>query len=450
MSNSNELNRRAFLRSVGMTALAGATGAGSSLALGAEDSARTMKSGFDFSQYSRIGTDSSKWDRQIKRFGAGTMKVGMGTADMDFRAAPCIGEAIAKRAEHKNWGYFTMPDSYPEAIAAWNGERHGIDVDPKSIVISTGVHPALIAALNTFNTPDTKVLLMTPTYSGFYSDLRWSRTRKNESQLILRDDGRYEIDWDDLEARMTPDTHSILLCNPQNPTGNMWSADDLLRLGRLCLENQVVVLSDEIHCDFVMQGHKYTPFASLPDKAVVDNSVTFKAISKTFSLAAMKNAYFFSTNPVYLERIKANHRPNINTLGVVANEAAYRHGGPWFDELLPHLEANHELVVSYTKERMPMVNYTKPEGTYLAWLEVSKVLDAIGANEMAAASQATDTPMTAEEVLEIWLVDNAGVHLNPGTRYGAGGEGHIRMNLGAPRKTIMQALDGMSAALNNV
>ena len=152
------------------------------------------------------------------------------------------------------------------------------------------MHPGLIATLNTICDPGTKVLLMTPTYNGFYSDLRWSRTLPNESKMI-NNNGVWEVDWDDFESRMTPDTAAILLCNPQNPTGNCWSQDDLMRIGQLCLENQVTVLADEIHCDFVMKGQKYTPFASLPDKDIVNNSLTYKAISKTFSLAAHKNAY---------------------------------------------------------------------------------------------------------------------------------------------------------------
>ncbi len=276
-----------------------------------------------------------------------------------------------------------------------------------------------------------------------------ARTLANESPMIVKN-GRYEIDWDDLEARITPDTQAFLLCNPQNPTGNLWSQDDLLRLGRLCLENNIVVLADEIHCDFVMKGQKYVPFATLPDKDVVNNSITFKAISKTFSLAAMKNAYFFSTNQVYLERVKANHQAFLNSLGLVANEAAYRHGGDWVDQLMPYIDANHDFVESYIKEHMPLVDYTKAQGTYLAWLDVSKVIDAIGARKMAAASEKTDTPMTTEEIVEKWFVDNSGVQLNAGTKYGTGGEGHMRMNLGSSRSVIKQALDSMTNAMDKV
>jgi cystathionine beta-lyase len=370
----------------------------------------------------------------------------MGIADMDFRAAPCITEALAERCKHENWGYLSDTNSYVEAIAAWNSERHGIEVDPGSISVADGVHPGLIATLTAVSPPGTKVLMNTPTYNGFYGDLRWTRTLVNDSEMYLDSDGVYHIDWDDFEARMTPDCHAMLLCNPQNPTGNMWSEEDLLRIGELCLKHGVTVLADEIHCDFVMKGQKYTPFASLPDKAIVNNSLTFKAVSKTFSLAAMKSAYFFSTNPVLLERVRWHHRPNTNTLGVVANEAAYRNGAEWFDQLLPYIDENHSFVEAYIKERIPLIKYKKAQGTYLAWLDVTDLAAAIDAEKNAAKEQ-LDTP---EYYVEKWVVENARVHLQPGSWHGTGGANHMRMNLGAPRPLLEKALDNIAEAAKNV
>ena len=219
-----------------------------------------------------------------------------------------------------------------------------------------------------------------------------------------------------------------------------------MRMGELCLKNGVTVLADEIHCDFVMKGQKYVPFASLPDKDVVNNSLTFKAISKTFSLAGMKNAYFFSTNPILLERVKYNHRPDINTLGVVANEAAYRHGAEWFDQVLAYIDQNHEFVESYIAERLPMLKYKKAEGTYLAWLDVSEPINALNATAMAEKEDLR----SAEHYFEKWLVENSGVQLNPGSTYGTGGAGHMRMNLGAPRPLIEEALEKIGNALQRV
>ncbi len=456
MSNTRGLNRRTFLRSAGMTALAGAVGTGASAAEEAATarSAEAADGMFDFdTPYDRVGTDCIKWDSQIEKFGGENIEVGMGIADMDFRAAPCITKALEDRCRHENWGYMKKPTAYIDAIVAWNKKRYGVDIDPDAVTLAAGVHPALIAALNTFSPPGSKVLLTTPTYNGFYSDLFWSKTVAADSPMKLVN-GRYAIDFEDLESRIDHDTHTLILCNPQNPTGNCWSAEDLTRLGELCLERRVIVLSDEIHCDFVMKGQTFTPFSSLPNKDIVNNSLTFKASSKTFSLAAMKSAWFYSTNPDLLERVRANHRADINTLGVVANQAALTDGEAWLDQLLPYIDANHTLVESYMKEKMPLVSYTKAQGTYLAWLDVSALVDKIGAKETAMretnAQDSSLSPVTAEHVVEKWFVEHAKVQLNAGHSYGTGGEGHMRMNLGTSRKSIQKALDNMAAALQRV
>ena len=407
---------------------------------------------YDFdTPYRRIGTNCTKWDKQIDRFGEG-VQVGMGIADLDFRAAPCIAEAMQERMQHENWGYLNHDlgfASLKEAICEWNSERHGVEVDPDTIIIGTGVHPGLIAGIHTFSPPGSRVLLMTPTYNGFYTDLTFTNTIANESEMIF-EDGQYRIDWDDLEARMTPDTHTMLLCNPQNPTGNVWSEDDLLRIGELCLKHDVVVLADEIHADFVRPGYRYTPFASLPDKAIVDNSITLKAITKTFNLPASKNAYFFSTNPVYLERTKKNHRADINTLGVVANEAAYRHGADWLDQLLVYLDGNHSFVESYLKTKLPQVTYTRAEGTFLAWLHFDEVMDAVGVTEKAAASQRTDKPLSETQVFEAWLARTCRVQLNDGEGYGKGSRRCMRMNIGTSRQLIELALNNIREGISRV
>lgn len=447
-----ELNRRRFLKGTGATALAGVIGSGSSTAVMAAESdpasttAPYLVNGrYDFdTPYQRIGTACTKWDKQIDRFGDG-IQVGMGIADLDFRAAPCIGEAMLERMQHQNWGYLDSDlgfVSLKEAICDWNRERHGLTVDPNTIVIETGVHPGLITAIKTFSQPGGRVLLMTPTYNGFYSDLRFTNTIANESEMIF-EQGQYRVDWDDLEARMTPDTHTLLLCNPQNPTGNVWSEEDLLRIGELCLKHKVVVLADEIHADFVRPGHRYTPFASLSDKAIVDNSLTFKAITKTFNLPASKNAYWFSTNPVYLARAKKNQRADINTLGVVANEAAYRHGADWLDQLLVYIDSNHAFVENYLKTQLPQVNYTKAGGTFLSWLHFDSVMDAVGVVEQAEASQRTATPLSETQIFESWLAQNCGVQLNHGEDYGKGGRRCMRMNIGTSRQLLKLALDNI-------
>jgi len=459
MAQKPVLNRRRFLKRTGLTGLAGVVGAGATLtaAPGAADASGKpvpylIDGRYDFDTiYSRIGTDCTKWDRQIDLFGDG-VKVGMGIADLDFRTAPCINAAMRKRLEHENWGYLNSTlghESLKEAISEWNSERHGVAVDPGTIVIASGVHPGLIAAINTFSPPGSQVLLMTPTYNGFYTDLIRTRTVANESELVFQD-GHYSIDWDDLEARMTPDTHSMLLCNPQNPTGNVWSERDLLKIGELCLKHDIVVLADEIHADFVRPGHVYTPFASLPDAGIVNNSLTFKAVTKTFNLPASKNAYWFSTNPIYLERVKKNHRADINTLGVIANHAAYRDGADWVDQLLVYVDDNHRFVENYLSRHLPEVGYTKAEGTFLSWLHFGEIMDAVGVVEKSAASQNTDEPMTETQVFESWLVGQCGVQLNDGEGYGKGARRCMRMNIGTSRQLIQLALENMTEVIRRV
>jgi cystathionine beta-lyase len=448
MSKIVEMNRRGFLKSVGMAALAGGAGGGSLLASPSAVAAEMQRRGtIDFDEiYDRVGSNCYKWDAQIAKFGDEYFDIGMGIADMDFRVAPAITDALKQRVAHENWGYMHNQDGLKEAAAAWSAERHGVEVDPSSLQIAAGVHPGLIAALHAISPPGSKVLLMTPTYNGFYGDLTWTRTLANESPLYKDRNGVYHVDWDDLEARMTPDTHAMLLCNPQNPTGNCWSKEDLLRIGELCLKHEIVVLADEIHCDFVMKGQTYTPFASLGEQDIVDNSLTFKAISKTFSLAGMKNAYWYSTNPVLTERVKKWHRADINTLGVVANEAAYREGAPWFDQLLGYIDGNHEFAETFIAERIPKMKYKKAQGTYLAWVDLSDVMSALGAQDMAAREGAE----SAEHWFERWLVMNTGVQLNPGIDYGPNGAGHMRMNLGTPRPLIEEALKRMERTFASV
>ncbi len=456
MSEKLWLNRRAFLRGAGLTALAGAATSGPSLVtpVTAATLEQADSTTYDFDTvYDRVGSNSVKWDAAIDRYGRENIDVGMGIADMDFRAAPCITRGLAERCQHENWGYMTTPRSFYQQIADWNKNRYGLEVDPESITLSDGVHPALIAALKAVSPPESKVLLTTAVYSGFYGDLRQSRTLEENSPMIL-ENGHYRIDFDDFESRMSHDTDALILCNPQNPTGNCWSEEDLLRLGRMCLEHRVVVLSDEIHCDFVMKGQKYTPFASLPDKEVVDNSVTFKAASKTFSLAAMKIAWFFSTNPELLALVRGQHRANTNTLGVVANQAALTdEGADWLDQVNVYIDANQDFAEQYIRENLPGVEYTKAQGTYLAWIDISGVaerLDAKRLAEEATANSETGRPVTAETIVGNWFIENAKVQLNAGSSYGPGGENHMRMNVATSRQILKLALDNMAAALNDL
>jgi len=463
MSQTSGLNRRSFLRSAGVTALAGAVGKATPLGAAVEAAAFDTPSGkFDFdTPYNRIGTDSTKWDGAVRTNEMNTgIIAGMGIADMDFRCAPAITEALIKRVQHENWGYLESPaagqapppfyKSFVDGVIGWNKKRYNVNVNPESVVITTGVHPGIVATLRTFCPPGSKVLLTTPTYNGFYSDLTASGTKPEES-LMKYVDGRYQFDFEDFERRIGPDTNAFILCNPQNPTGNMWSPDDLMRIGEICLKKRVLVLADEIHCDFANKGQKYTPFSTLPNKAVVNNSVTYKAASKSFGLAAMKCAWFFSDNMDLIRRIKPNNRADLTTLGMIASKAAYSGGEEWLNQCVEYIDGNHDLVQKYINANIPMIKVgAKPQGTYLTWLDVSQVADKIGAKEIAAAEaknfKGTGRAASPESVVVKWFAKNAKVALNAGDTYGLGGANHLRMNIGTSRKTLQAALESMAAA----
>lgn len=452
--SQNQLNRRSFLKRAGITAFAaGAAGAVGSGPLSAVTAAAAPEAGgtkFDFdTPYSRVGTDSVKWDQAIRTYKMPNLICGMGIADMDFRCAPCITRALTERIKHENWGYLDMPKEYTEAIVAWNKKRYNLDVDPESLVLTTGVHPGIIATLRAFAPPGSKVLLNTPTYNGFYGDLRATNTLP-EDVPMRNEGGHFSIDFDEFERHISHDTNVYILCNPQNPTGNMWSAADLLKLGEICLAHRVLVIADEIHSDFAMKGIKYTPFSSLPNKAVVNNSVTFKALSKSFSLAAMKNAWGFSTSPEIMAKVRANNRADISTLGMVANKAALTEGADWLDQLLPYIDGNHEMVASFFKSELPRLTAVKAQGTYLQWVDVKYVADKIGAKAKAASMSTGKRMVTPEQVVTDWFAENAKVALNAGSSYGTGGVNHQRMNIATSKKTLMAALESMAMAVKKL
>lgn len=458
MAQNDRLNRRAFLKNAGVAAFAGAASAAAPRVATARSVAATPPSGrYDFDTvYNRFGTDCVKFDQQIRIFGKDSVQIGMGVADMDFRAAPAITKALKDRLQHENWGYLDETKSQgdmAEAIVAWNKRRYGVDIDPGSIALATGVHPALISGLQTFSPRGSRVLLLTPTYDGFYTDLTFTGTRAEESPLKL-EGGKYSMDFEDFERRIGHDTNTFILCNPQNPTGNCWSAEDLMRIGEICLRRRVVVFADEIHCDFVTRGNKYTPFASLKNKDIVNNSITFKAASKSFGLAAHKCGWFYSTNPDLMARVRVNHRADLSTMGVVANRAALTAGGDWLDQAVEYIDRNHDFVQDFVAAHLPMIKARKPEGTYLVWLDATEAADRIGSKQLALEANRTKPAgvpdVTSEKMIERFFVKNAKVQLNPGSNYGLGGANHMRMNIATSRKLVEQALTDIANALKSL
>jgi cystathionine beta-lyase len=440
------VDRRAFLKNAGLTALAGTVGRGASAAPVAEP----PPTPYDFDTiYSRIGSDCVKWDRQLRNHGRDSIAVGMGIADMDFRTAPAITKALLQRMQHENWGYLDMPRWYIDSIVNWNKRRYGVEVNPDLLLHSNGVHHGLIAALRAYSPPGTKVLLQPPVYDAFYTDISLVGCTAEENPLKLAN-GRYTMDFEDLERRISPDTRTLILCNPHNPTGNCWSREDLTTLGEICARRGVTVLADEIHCDFVMKGNTYTPFSSLGNETIVRNSVTFKSASKSFNLAATKCAYLYSANPDHIARIKAaGHRHDLNTLGVVACRAAYDESADWLDQVVSYIDGTMDFVERFIAARLPLVGFDKPQGTYLAWIDVSQVVDRIGARQMAASANAKDpaAKATPETMVERYFISKAKVQMNPGSNYGAGGAGRMRVNLATSRKLVELALTNLADAL---
>ncbi len=451
MAQSAGLDRRAFLKGAGLTAIAGAAGVTGNAAAHVAPGARRPDGHYDFDAvYDRVGSDCYKWDKQIETFGAERISVPMGIADMDFRTAPVITEALLKRIEHENWGYMHVPQSFYESMIDWNLRRYGEEIDRDLLLTATGVNPAILSGLRAFSPPGSKVIVQSPTYSAFYSTIRSAHCVPEENPLKLVD-GRYRMDFDDLERRIDHDTNVLILCNPQNPTGNCWSRDELATLGEICARRRVVVFADEIHCDFVNPGASYTPFGTLDDEAVVRNSVTFKSTSKSFNLAATKCAYMYSRNADYMQRIRdTGHNATVNTLGVIASETAYNEAEDWLDEVVAYISGNMAFAETYVRSEIPHVDFRMPEGTYLAWLDVSELEERIDAAGMAAAANRDRDPalpkLAPEHMVERWLVDHAGVQLNDGFRYGTGGAGRMRMNLATSRQLVRRALDALAAA----
>ncbi len=331
MSQQAGLNRRWFLKNAGLGALAaGAASAGAPLAAATPTpSAEQMfapgpNGKYDFdTPYNRFGTNSVKYDQQIRVFGPNSVEVGMGIADMDFRASPSITKALTERLKHENWGYLDMPASFLEGVAAWNKRHYGVDLRAVASrrhdrrpprhhrhaqdVLAEGHQGAAADA-------DLQRLLRRPDRDPDPRGGSAAQVRERQVRDRLRS-------VREAASASIPTPTSCATRRTRPATAG--AQEDLLRIGEICLKHRVVVLADEIHCDFVSKGKKYTPFASLPNKAVVDNSITFKAASKSFGLAAHKIAWFYSTNKDFMASVKVNHRAELNTLGVVANTGAY-------------------------------------------------------------------------------------------------------------------------------
>lgn len=383
-----------------------------------------MKYDFD-KTIDRRATNSYKWDSAPE----GVLP--MWVADMDFRTAPAIIDALQKRVVHGIFGYTRVPDAYYDAVTSWFSRRHGWDIDREWIIYTSGVVPAVSAVIKALTVPGDKVIVQTPVYNCFFSSIR-NNGCEIVSNPLRRTADTYEMDFDALErCAADPRAKVMLLCNPHNPAGRVWTPDELTRLGNICLRNGVTVVADEIHCELVYQGFKYTPFASLSD-AFLHRSVTCVSPSKAFNIAGLQIANIVAFDNDLRSRIdkaiNINEVCDVNPFGVAATIAAYNEGEEWLNQLVDYLHGNYEAMAEFCRRELPEFPITRLEGTYLVWMDCSSL-------------------GMPSDALEHALLDDARLWLNAGTMYGAEGEGYMRWNIACPRSVM---LDGLNRFLNFV
>ncbi len=377
----------------------------------------------------RTNSNSYKWDSAKD-----SDVLPMWIADMDFRTAPSIIDALAKRVEHGIFGYAKVPFEYFEAVTGWFGRRHQFDFEKEWLLFTTGVVPAVSAIIKALTDSGDKVIVQSPVYNLFYSSIRNNKCEVLTNDLIY-EDGRYKMDFDDLEQKASdPRAKLLLLCNPHNPVGRVWTKEELLKLGDICLRNNVMVISDEIHCDLVYQGRKYIPFASISEEFLY-NSVTCFAPSKSFNLAGLQCANIIAANEEVRKKIykafNVNEVCEINSFAVEALIAAYNEGEEWLDQLIQYLHSNFLYLTDFFAEHLPNFKVLPLEGTYLVWIDCSALK--ISSEEIAR---------TLLEEQRLWI--------NEGTLYGNSGEGFIRLNIACPRQILTQGLYRLKNAFGHV
>lgn len=383
---------------------------------------------YDFDKLTeRRGTNSYKWDSPVD-----ADVLPMWVADMDFEVAPAITKALQERVAQGIFGYTMVPDSYYEAIVGWFKRRHGWTLERDRILYTTGVVPAVSCALKALTLPGEKVLVQTPAYNCFFSSIANSGCQLAENELVY-EDGTYHVDFDDFERKCADEKTTVfLLCNPHNPAGRVWKREELERMNDICLKHGVKVVADEIHCELVMPGFRFVPFASV-SAACRDNCVVLNSPSKGFNIAGLQIANIICADAAVRRRIdravNINEVCDVNPFGVLALQAAYTAGEEWLDELNAYIHGNYELVKDFVAKEMPKLKVVRMEGTYLVWLDVMGL-------------ESTSDELTDK------LLKEAKVMVNSGTMYGRrAGEGFIRLNIACPRARLLEGLKRMGRCL---
>ena len=378
-----------------------------------------MKYNFD-ELISRRGTNSYKWDSAAD---AGVLPLWV--ADMDFRTAPAITEALARRVAHGIFGYTRVPEAYYNAVTGWFARRHGWHFKKEWMIYTSGVVPAISAIIKALARPGDKVLVQTPVYNCFFSSIRNNGCEAACSPLLHTGD-TYRMDFDDLERKAAdPAVKLMLLCNPHNPAGRVWTREELTRLGEISLRHDVTVVADEIHCELVFPEYTYTPFASISEE-FQRRSVACVSPSKAFNIAGLQIANIVAADDGMRERIdraiNINEVCDVNPFGVEATIAAYNEGEEWLTQLIGYLKGNYEFMKDYCAKHLPDFPTAKLEGTYLVWMDCSVL-------------------HIPSEELERQLVEQARLWLNAGAMYRSPKEGFMRWNIACPRQRLAEALD---------
>ncbi|MFC0562066.1 MalY/PatB family protein [Halalkalibacter alkalisediminis] len=376
----------------------------------------------------RRGTDSLKWDMTKQRFG-GENLLPMWVADMDFRAPQEVLDALHEKVEHGIFGYPAHSETVDQAVQSWLKRRYDWTIDTNTLIYTAGIVPTISYIIQAFTEPGDQVIIQTPVYYPFYDVVN-----KNNRELIRNplafDGDHYDMDLEHLESVITEKTKMIVLCHPHNPVGRVWKREELEALAQICKKHDLFVVSDEIHADLLFNGEKHIPFASVSNEAA-ERTFTCLAPSKTFNLAGIQTSYVVVENEELRTKLR-NHLANsfanmTNSFAEVATEAAYNHGEEWLDELMVYVEANFQYVRRYVEEHMPKLRVMDSEGTYLLWLECSKL------------------PLTPAERKK-WLIEEAQVALNPGSIFGEEGKSFERINLACPRATLQEGLERIKRA----
>lgn len=389
-----------------------------------------MKYNFD-EVTDRRNTDSMKWSPSYleKHFGSADC-IPLWVADMDFRTAKPVVDAVTERAQHGIFGYALADDEFYEAVISWQKRRNGWSIQRDWILFSPGIVPALWHIVKTFCSPGDKVIVQSPVYYPFYKVIEDNGCHVVNNRLI-NNGGRYEMNFDELEKQAADGSvRMMILCSPHNPVGRVWTADELRRVSEICLANDVLLVSDEIHSDLIYRPNVHIPVAGLSEELMM-NTITCTAPSKTFNLAGVQVSDIIVPDSRKRRKLAASLKsagvmPNV--FGLAAQTAAYNEGEEWLEQLLEYLSGNLDYMENYFASELPRVRFRRPEGTYLAWLDFSEY--GLDVNGLQAA-----------------VMQNARLALDDGYIFGRGGENFQRVNFACPRSILTKAMDALKKGI---